>query len=72
MVRVADPMHLAHIGELLAVDDCWRLVYDGCGHVQVLARVGLEEPRRAETYVRGDFAYCLSCQLKTRAGSAAD
>ena len=56
-------MRLPGIGELTQVEDYWRLVYDRCGHVQDLARPGLEDPARATAYVRREYAHCLLCQL---------
>src|SRR5690349_15508273 len=64
--RVSAPMELPGIGELTEIHDCWRLTYDSCGHVQELARVGLEEIARLEAYIRREFAECLSCQLEAR------
>jgi hypothetical protein len=54
--------HLDGIGELTDIDTCWRLVYAACGHIQYLARVGLEDPQRAEASVRRYLHPCLACK----------
>jgi hypothetical protein len=56
-------MHVDGIGELLELGAVWRLRYSACGHVQEIAREGLEEPAQAEHDMRRHFAQCLSCQL---------
>ena len=54
------------IGTLTTRLDCWYLVYERCGHVQILAREGLEDPRRAAHEVHREYEQCLSCRLRTR------
>ena len=66
-------MYLRGIGELTELNStCWRLVYEQCGHSQELARLGIEDPRDADRYIRGGLTHCLSCQLGTRAAAPAD
>jgi len=62
--RGAVSRHLEGIGELTDIDACWRLVYDACGHIQYLARVGLEDPQRAEASVRRYLVSCLVCKAE--------
>jgi hypothetical protein len=54
------------IGELVDSTDCWRLKYEGCGHVQFLVQLGLEDPEVAEAYVRRHFKECLLCRAARR------
>jgi hypothetical protein len=51
------------IGELRDLGTIWRLRYTTCGHVQEIAREGLEEPAQAEREVRRHFARCLTCRV---------
>jgi hypothetical protein len=59
-------MRLPGIGELTDMEDYWRLVYESCGHVQVLAREGLEGPERARRDVLRYYAECLLCRAAGR------
>jgi hypothetical protein len=59
------PMYVDSLGELTEYDRYWRLVYDGCGHIQDVASLGLEEPALAAGYIRRNFPRCLECQLLT-------
>jgi hypothetical protein len=54
------------IGELVALGPAWQLTYRGCGHVQRLARVGLEELGRAVRDIRRHYVRCLLCSYRER------
>ena len=61
------PMQVESVGELIDLKTCWHLVYDRCGHVQVLARLGgLEDAGRVRAYVRRYYARCLICEVEQR------
>jgi hypothetical protein len=47
----------------------WHLVYDVCGHIQVLAREGLEDPEHARRDVLCYYAECLLCRATGRLAS---
>ena len=59
-------MRLPGIGMLTLDQDCWHVLYDGCGHRQLLAREGLKTHERAASNVRRYYAKCLSCLLAKR------
>ena len=59
-------MHLEHIGRITGHRRYWRLVYEGCGHDQEFARVGLERLDQAIREVRRYYAECLTCRLGER------
>jgi hypothetical protein len=59
-------MRLEGIGTLTPNIDDWHLIYDRCGHGQMLAREGLEDLRRAARDIRRYYAQCLSCRLTAR------
>ena len=65
-------MDISGVGELTELDEWWRLVYHGCGHVQEVAKFGLETEPLIEDYVRRNYAWCLICSLEHRLASAAD
>ena len=65
-------MNVSGVGEVTELDECWQLVYQGCGHTQDVAKMGLETGPLIEDYVRRNYAWCLTCSLKRRLGSAAD
>jgi len=55
---------LPGIGALWEVGRGWRLVYERCEHRVDVARLGLEDPRRAERFIRRNYAHCLQCRLE--------
>ncbi len=59
-------MRVQGVGELTDAGSYWRLVYDDCGHVQALAREGLDDPEGAVFFVRRHYAKCLTCTLADR------
>ena len=63
-------MYLAGIGELTEHRAYWLLVYERCGHRLELAHAGLEDPLRAEAYIRRGLAECLTCRAAVAAESA--
>ena len=67
-------MEVEGIGELFDEGAHWRLQYYECGHVQDLARVGLEDSEPAKQYVALNYASCLDCRLQrsVRAERSAD
>ena len=58
-------MRLEGIGTLTPRAGCWHLIYDRCGHVQILASEGREDLRGAVHEVHRDYDQCLSCRLRT-------
>jgi hypothetical protein len=62
-------MRVEDVGELTDLG-YWRLVYDGCGHVQEFAHEGLDEPERAILYVKRQFARCLICASRNKPSGA--
>ncbi len=59
-------MRLEQIGTLTLHPHYWLLVYDRCGHEQVLARWGLEEFHQVTRDVRRYYAECLTCRRKAQ------
>lgn len=59
----AASMQVEAFGDLIDFKTHWQLVYKQCGHLQVLARLGLEDAERAQAYVRRNYARCLTCEL---------
>lgn len=59
-------MRVQGVGELTDHDTYWHLIYDDCGHVQVFAREGLDEPEGAAFFVRRHYIECLTCVLTNR------
>ena len=58
-------MNIESIGTLTDTSGYWRLVYDSCGHDQVMARCGLEDLDDAAVAVRRHFPKCLICRPVT-------
>ncbi len=59
-------MRVQGVGELTDHDTYWHLIYDDCGHVQVFAREGLDEPEGAAFFVRRHYGECLTCALTNK------
>jgi hypothetical protein len=63
-------MRVQGIGELTEHDTHWHLTHDDCGHVQVFALEGLDDPEAAVFLVRRLYAKCPTCALANTAVAA--
>ena len=59
-------MRLEGIGLLIDDGGPWRIVYAGCGHVQILARVASDDLLTMEQRILRQFRHCLTCLLEQR------
>jgi hypothetical protein len=60
-------MHLENIGRIIQHCRYWRLVYDGCGHRQVFARVlASSGSTRPSARSGGTYTECLTYRLSER------